>query len=82
MAIAPGKRRRVVKTWQLLVLAASILGGSLGGCGIIAGVMASSPRQRYHYSNVMIGERLTRIDKDTGTVQVYTTNRGWEIIDR
>ena len=71
-----------MKSWQVLVLAGSILAGGLGGCGILAAVLSSSPRERYHYSNVSVGDRLTRIDKVTGTVQVYNVSRGWEIIDR
>ncbi len=71
-----------MKPWHVLVLAGSILGGSLGGCGIIAAVLSSAPRERYHYGNHLVGNRLTRVDKDTGAVQVWDANRGWEIVDR
>jgi hypothetical protein len=70
-----------VKTWHVLVLAGSILVGSLGGCGIIAAAMSYSPAQRYHYSNVSVGNRLTRVDKVTGAVQVYDADRGWGWVD-
>ena len=68
-----------MKSWHVLVLAGSILAGSLGGCGIIAAVLRSR-RERYHYSNVSIDNHLTRVDKDMGTVQVWDANRGWTII--
>jgi hypothetical protein len=70
-----------VKTWQVLVLAGSILVGCLGGCGIIAAARSYAPAERYHYSNVSLGNRLTRIYRVTGTVQVYDADRGWGWVD-
>ncbi len=70
-----------MKTWHVLVLAGSILVGSLGGGGIIAAARSYSPAERYHYSNVSLGKWLTRIDKVTGTVQVYDADRGLGWVD-
>jgi hypothetical protein len=70
-----------VKTWHVLVLAGSILIGCLGGSAILAAAKSYSPAERYHYSNVSLGTRLTRIDKVTGAVQVYDADRGWGWVD-
>jgi hypothetical protein len=64
-----------VKTWHVLVLAGSILGGSLGGCSLIAAALAYAPGERYHYGPQQVAGQLTRIDKATGTVEVYDPGR-------
>jgi hypothetical protein len=60
-----------VKSWHVLLLAASIL----VGCGAIAAVLGL--RDRYHYNAYPVKNTVSRIDKFTGAVEVYDVDRGW-----
>lgn len=60
-----------VKSWHVLVLSASIL----VGCGAIAAVLGL--RDRYHYTNFPVENRMSRINKFTGAVELYDRDQGW-----
>ena len=63
-----------MKAWQVLVLAVSILGAG----GLVAAAVWS--QERYHYSNVPVDNRLARVNRFTGEVEVYYGDRGWVIL--
>jgi hypothetical protein len=60
-----------VKSWHVLALCASIL----VGCGAIAAVLGL--RDQYHYTAFPVENRVSRVNKYTGAVEVYDRDRGW-----
>ena len=60
-----------MKTWHVVVLAASILAGS----GLIAAALAFG--NRYHYTNYPIRDSVGRVDTHTGAVEMYVADLGW-----
>jgi hypothetical protein len=59
-----------MKRWHVLVLAASIIAGA-GTIALVDGV-----KERYHYTAYTVFNLPTRIDRYSGSVEVFDKNYG------